>query len=149
MSDSDDENNTGSSKEQKRIKNKICRHFAYGLITNAFEMRWEPHEVANLILLIVNQLSFNHEKLVKLLESTNSGTPAVLVILIDNGHEFTVRQLIALFMNQAGSIHKYISYVADALDVKLFDFKDDETLTAVCSPVAPHCIIEQHFTSFS
>jgi hypothetical protein len=131
MSDSDDENKSGGPKEHKRLKNKICRHFAYDLITNAFEMGWEPHEVASLILLIVNKLDLNREKLMKLLESTSSGTPAVLIILIDNGHEFTVRQLIALFMNQAGSIHKYISYVADALDVKLFDFKDDETLTAV------------------
>ena len=112
-------------------------------------MGWEDHEVANLLILIGQELDFKPARLIKTLEQTSSGSPGIIAILIDNGYEFTPRQLINLFMNQAQNIHKYFSYISAALECQLFNFSDPDTLTAVCLKVCVAVFHQIAFFSFS
>lgn len=136
-SGSDSENEIRSTlktgKDTEKMKEKISRHFAYDLIRSASETSWEPQELASLIMLVSNQLQFSHRRLLKCFTSTMTGVPAVIVIFIDNGHAFTPRELIDMFMTEAGSINGFISYVAEAMECNIFDLNLTEVLQEVSS----------------
>lgn len=111
-------------------KKKICRHFAYQLIANALDMGWEEHEVANLLLLIGSQLEMDNKKMVKCLQASASGTPGVVVQLIDNGFVFTSAQLLSLFVNSNASSNLGRS-MSIAMEHNLFNLNDQDTLNTV------------------
>ncbi len=136
-----EETDVVDDKGKDKQKIKINRHFAYDLIESAFDMEWEDHEVANLIILIAKQLNFDNSKLIKCLEKTSSGSPGIIAILVDNGYEFTAQQLISLFLVGAGSVDKFIAFIGDAMECKVFDLKNPETLSTVS------CIRILHFSS--
>jgi hypothetical protein len=80
-------------KDKKSLK--VCRHFAYRLILNAVEMGWGEIEVANLINITANQLDLNENRLIHLLDKTNTGSPSTIAHLLeDSSYVFTDAQVI-------------------------------------------------------
>ena len=134
---SNDEGHSHVEKDKK--KNKIMRHFAYTLIESS-SLDWEDHEVANLIVLVANQLDFDQGRLLKCLQQTHCGSPGIMATLSDHGYEFSSKELLSLFFSGAGSISAFISNMGDAMESKVFDLSNDETVNTVSDEIVYLCI---------
>ena len=111
---------------------KICRHFAYSIITNAVEMGWEEQEVANLIKLVANQLDFDEAKIIRCLDKTSTGSPATLSCLLENsGYSFTVPQLVSVILSNARNVDHFTKLMGEAFEFDLFDLSNPDTIDVV------------------
>lgn len=119
-----------SSKTKKTLK--ICRHFAYSLISNAVEMGWEEQEIANLIKLVANQLDFNEAQLIRCLENTATGSPATISCLLEGSdYSFSTPQLVSVILSNARNTDHFIALMGEACECDLFDLSNADTVTKV------------------
>lgn len=121
-----------TNRSKKAIK--ICRHFSYALIYNAVDMGWEEQEVANLIKLVANQLSFDEAKLIRCLEKTSTGSPGTIACLLENSdYSFSAAQLVSVILSNARNVDHFITLMGEAFECSLFDLAQPETIDTLYS----------------
>ena len=107
----------------------------------AADDQWEDHDLASLVILISKELSMTSKKILQLLRDCDICTPVVLTTLSDSEITFTADQIIGALYDQAGHVDKFIAVIEDAMEQKLLNIKDKETLESVS--ISHQCCISQ------
>lgn len=111
---------------------KTCRHFSYSLIECAWRFRWEPHQIADLIALVIDELELDNDAIARLLESTNSVDIETVAALIDAGVQFTPEELLNVIQSGTADPIKFCKMIGETLEHGLLSLRHEETLESIC-----------------
>jgi hypothetical protein len=118
---------------KNKIKNQN-KNFADKLILRANEKdNWEEIDIANLILLISQELEFNSKSVIDCLNRTKTGSTTIVNHLSENGFNFSTSELISFFKKQAINVRQFIDFIDECLDFKLISLNNEESLNLVSS----------------
>jgi hypothetical protein len=116
----------------KKIDPKlIIKKFADKLILRATEDHWEELDIANLILLISQELKFNSKSIVKFLNRTENGSSITFNHLKENGFKFSTFEIINHFEKAATDARHFIFLITDCLGYNLISMSDAESIGLV------------------
>lgn len=111
---------------------KTCRHFSYSLIECAWRFRWEPHQIAELITLVIDELELSNEAIARLLEATQSVDIETMAALVDAGVSFTADDILNILQTGTADPIKFCKMIGEALEHGLLSLRHESTLESIC-----------------
>jgi hypothetical protein len=109
----------------------LIKTFADKLIIRAYDNHWEELEIADLVLLISQELKLNSNSVLKFLNRIENASSITLNHLSENGYTFTSFELINFFELRASDVRHFITLITDSLEYKLISLSDGENINLV------------------
>lgn len=107
----------------------IIEQYASEVLKNALEHLWEPHDMGNLIIILIGPMGLEGDALYNFLLKSKVVNPVVLSTLADKGIKFSFPELLSL-LNSAGS-ESYIDFIIESIEEELIDLDNREMIRQV------------------